>query len=88
MITAKSVTDAAAMVAAIEPDIAVALTAYNILKGIWLTVNPAKTEADYRNYLQSASQQNIDTTAAYLTAQGYVETPAGSGNWSKPSVPA
>ena len=85
MITAKNVTDAAAVVAAFEPDIAIALTAYNVLKSIWMTVTPGKTEADYQAYLASSAQTNIDTTAAYLTAQGYVETPAGSGNWSRPA---
>jgi len=85
VITAKNVTDAAGIIAAFEPDITAALTAYNILKTIWLTVNPSKTEADYKAYLQTASQTNIDTTTAYLVAQGYVETPAGSGNWTKPT---
>ena len=83
---AKSITDALTVVGAIEPDIAIALTAYTVLHGIWATITPGKTEADYAAYLQTASQTNIDTTAVYLKAQGYVETPAGSGNWSKPAV--
>lgn len=82
MITAKSLTDAAGVIAAFEPDIAIALTAYNILKGIWSAVNPGKTEADYQAFLQTSSQTNIDTTAAYLSAQGYVQDAAGA--WSKP----
>ena len=84
MINLKSITDAATAIAALEPDVAIAVTAYNILHGIWTATNPGKTEADYKAYLQTSSQLNIDTTAAYLIAQGYVETPAGSGNWSKP----
>lgn len=83
---AKSITDALTTVAALQPDIAIALTAYNALKGIWMGLNPGKTEADYLAYLQTASQTNVDTTSAYLKAQGYVETPPDSGNWSKPAV--
>ena len=84
MINLKSVTDAVTAIAALEPDVAIAVTAYNLLKSIWTTTNPGKTEADYQAYLATASQTNIDTTAAYLTAQGYIETPSGSGNWAKP----
>lgn len=83
MISVKNVTDAASVIAAFEPDITVALTAYNVLKSIWLTMNPGKTEADYQAYLQSSSQMNVDSTSALLTLQGYVETPPGSGNWKK-----
>lgn len=82
MITAKSLTDAAGVIAAFEPDIAIAITAYNVLKGIWMSEFPGKTEADYQTFLQTASQTNIDTTAAYLTAQGYVQD--ASGAWTKP----
>ena len=85
MINLKSITDAATAISALEPDVAIAVTAYNILKSIWTTINPGKTEADFQTYLQTSSQLNIDTTSAYLIAQGYVETPAGSGNWSKPA---
>lgn len=84
MINVKNVTDAAAVIAAFEPDVAIALTAYNVLKGLWMGLNPGKTEADYTAYLQASSQTNVDTTTVYLKAQGYVETPEGSGNWSKP----
>lgn len=84
MINVKNVTDAAAVIAAFEPDVAIALTAYNVLKGLWMGLNPGKTEADYTAYLQTSSQTNVDTTTVYLKAQGYVETPEGSGNWSKP----
>ncbi len=84
MINTKSITDAATMIAAFEPDIAIAVTAYNVLHGIWSVMNPGKTEVDFQGYLQSTSQVNIDTTAPYLRAQGYVETPPGSGNWKKP----
>ena len=84
MITVKNVTDAATLISAFEPDIAIALSAYTLLKGIWTTLNPGKTEADFQSYLQTASQTNIDTTSAYLRSQGYTETPMGSGNWSKP----
>jgi uncharacterized lipoprotein YddW (UPF0748 family) len=88
MITAKSVSDIAVAIAAFEPDIALALGAYNTFKGIWMTMNPGKTEADFQEFLRAASQMNVDTTVVYLKAQGYVETPEGSGNWSKPPVTA
>ncbi len=81
---AKNITDALTVVAALQPDIVLALTAYNVLHGIWSAVNPGKTEADYLAYLQAASQVNVDTTTSYLKAQGYVENPPGSGSWSKP----
>lgn len=84
MINAKNVTDAAAVIAAFEPDITIALTAFNVLKAIWITVNPGKNEADYLTYLQTASQTNIDTTSVYLKAGGWIEDPPGSGNWAKP----
>jgi hypothetical protein len=84
MITAKSVTELATAIAAFEPDITIALTAYNVLHGIWITLHPGATETDYQTYLQTASQTNVDTTAALLTSRGYIETPPGSGNWSKP----
>jgi hypothetical protein len=87
MITVKSVTDVAAAIAAFEPDVAIALTAYNVLKGIFTTLHPNATESDYLAYLQTASTTNVTTTSAYLTAQGYVETPPGSGTWAKPAVP-
>jgi hypothetical protein len=85
VINVKNVTDAAAVIAAFEPDIAIALTAYNVLHGIWAVQFPGKTEDDFRNYLQTSSQTNVDTTAPLLIAQGYVETPEGSGNWAKPA---
>ena len=85
MITVKNVTDVAAAVAALQPDVAIALTAYNVLHGLWSVINPGKTEADFQLYLQTTSQPNVTTTDAYLAAQGYIETPAGSGNWSKPA---
>jgi hypothetical protein len=84
MISVKSITDAAATIAALEPDIAIALTAYNVLHGIWGVMHPGQTEADYQAYLQTSSQTNIDTTASLLKARGYVEMPEGSGNWTKP----
>ena len=86
MITTQNLKDAAGVIAAFEPDVAVALTAYTMLKSIWLTMFPGKTEADFQSYLQTSSQTNIDTTSALLTAHGFVETPPGSGNWTKPTV--
>lgn len=83
---AQQITAAVGAVAALEPDIAIALTAYNLLHGIWTTLNPGKTEADYQTYLSTASQTNIDTTAGLLRAHGFVETPPGSGNWAKPTT--
>jgi predicted nucleotidyltransferase len=86
VITTKNVTDIATAIAAFEPDIAIALGAYTMFKTIWQTMNPGKTEDDFRTYLQTTSQTNIDTTAVLLRAQGYIETPPGSGNWSKPAA--
>ena len=83
---AKSITDALTAVAAVQPDIAIALSAYQLFKGIWQSMNPGKTEADFQNYLQTASQTNIDVTASYLKAQGFTENPPGSGNWTKPAA--
>lgn len=85
MIDAKSLTTTLTAVAALEPDIAIALSAYNMLRTVWTAMNHGKTEADYQSYLQSSSTANIDSTAALLTAQGFTETPPGSGNWAKPS---
>lgn len=64
------------------PELAMVMTAYDILKNIWLKTNPGKTEDDYRVYLQTTSQTNVDDTAAYLTAQGYVQQ--ADGSWKKP----
>jgi hypothetical protein len=86
MISVKNITDAAAAVTAFEPDIAIALTAYTALKTIWMTLYPGKTEADFQAYLQTSAQTNVDTTAVLLAAHGFVETPAGSGNWAKPTA--
>jgi hypothetical protein len=36
------------------------------------------------NYLQQASQLNVDESAAILIADGYVQDAAG--NWSKPAA--
>lgn len=82
---AKNITDTLQAVAALEPDIALALGAYNLFRTIWMATNPGKTEADFQNYLQATSTTNVDTTAVYLRGEGYVETPEGSGHWSKPS---
>lgn len=87
MISATNLTSVLGAVTAIEPDIAIALAAYSAFRGIWMAINPGKTEADFTAYLQTTSQANIDTTSVYLKAQGYVETPVGSGNWAKPTTP-
>lgn len=73
------------LVSAALPEFGVA---YQILKTIWTRTNPGKTEDDYRTYLRSTAQTNIDDTAALLRADGYVEDPVGSGNWHKPAPPA
>lgn len=66
----------------ITADVALAMTAYSIFKGIWLRTNPGKTEADYLTYLQTASQANIDDTAALLIADGYTASADGK-TWTK-----
>jgi hypothetical protein len=58
-----------------------AMTAYNILAGIWLKTNPGKTIADYEAYLTQWAQANVDDSAAILRADGYVEGPPGT--WTK-----
>lgn len=74
-------TAASAALSSLSVGIPIALAAYNILKTIWTRTNPGKTEADYLAYLQTASQANIDETAALLKADGYVEDPPGT--WRK-----
>ena len=71
---------AAALVSTMLPQVA---TAYAILKTIWLRTNPGKTEADFVSYLGTASQANIDDTAALLKADGYIEQ--ADGSWKKPT---
>lgn len=66
------------------PEVAMVMTAYDILKNIWMKTNPGKTEDDYRTYLQTTATANIDDTATYLNAQGYVQ--AADGSWRKPAV--
>jgi hypothetical protein len=64
------------------PEVAMVMAAYDVLKNIWLKINPGKTEEDFRAYLNTVSTTNVDDTAAYLTAQGYVEQ--ADGSWKKP----
>ena len=77
----KAIADGAATVNAALPTF---IAAYNVLKGIWTRMNPGKTEADFVNYLNSSSQQNVDDSAAILKADGYEEQPDGS--WKKPAA--
>ena len=77
-----NIATASAALTAVTDGIALAVTAYSILKGIWLRTNPGKTEDDYLNYLKSSSQLNIDDTATQLKADGWVET--SPGNWTQP----
>ncbi len=81
---AKGLSTALAAVAAIEPDIAIAVSAYNAFRAIWTVMNPGKTEDDFRSYLRTTSDTNVNTTAVLLKAAGLIETPPGSGNWSDP----
>jgi len=76
-----AVTTASGALTTINAALPVAMTAYSVLKAIWLRMNPGKTEADFVGYLQATSQQNIDDTAALLVADGYVEDPPGT--WRK-----
>lgn len=57
-------------------------TAFSVLQSIWLRTNPGKTEADFLDYLDTASQANIDDSAAILRADGFIEGPPGT--WKKP----
>lgn len=72
---------ATSALSAVSIAVPIAMAAYTLFKGIWLSTNPGKTEADYLTYLQTASQSNIDDTATYLTAQGY--TQQADGSWRK-----
>lgn len=72
---------ASTLLTSLSADVALAMSAYALLKRIWMQTNPGKTEADYQAYLQSASQANIDDTAALLEADGFVEDPPGT--WTK-----
>lgn len=74
--------DVNAAVSLISLAVPQAMAAYNILRAIWLRTNPGKNEADYLQYLQDASQQNVDESAAILKADGYVQD--ANGNWSRP----
>ena len=80
-ISANEVSDAISLVSTAFPQF---IAAYTVLKAIWLRTNPGKTEADYLEYLRSASQANIDDTAALLAADGYKLQPDGS--WKKPAA--
>lgn len=79
----QDVTAAIGLISSVFPP---ALAAYNVLRGIWMSVNPGQPESAYLAFLQTASQTNIDQSAAILLADGFVEvTP---GNWvKKPAVP-
>lgn len=84
MSAATTIADVNNIVTIISTEFPIAFSAYSILKTIWMRTNPGKTEADYRAYLQTTSQANIDDSAAILKADGWIEEPPGSGNWHKP----
>ena len=73
------------LIGKIIPEVSMAMTAYSILKNIWLKTNPGKTEADYQVYLQTSSQANIDDSSAVLLADGYT-TDDGGLTWKKPTA--
>lgn len=77
-INAQDVQGAISLISMALPQV---MTAYQLFKVIWLRTNPGKTEADFLTYLQTASQANIDDSAAILTADGFVEV--SPGNWVK-----
>ncbi len=77
---AAALTKALTDVSALLPEVQVAMDAYNGFKAIWLAMNPGKTEDDFRTFLRTSSQENIDDTAALLRAHGWVETTPG--NWT------
>ena len=81
----QGVTDASALLASVNGALPAAIAAYNVLFGIWARMNPGKPESEFLAYLQTASQANVDDTAAYLKAQGYVET--APGTWTKAPQP-
>lgn len=79
MIKVNEVSDAISLVSTVFPQF---IAAYTVLKTIWFRMNPGRTEADYLEYLRSASQTNIDDSAAFLVADGYVQQ--ADGSWKKP----
>ncbi len=75
---AAALAKALADVTALIPEVSVAIDAYNGFKGIWLAMNPGKTEDDFRAMLRASSQLNVDDTAVLLRAHGWTETSPGS----------
>lgn len=78
MITIEQINGAVTLVSTAFPQL---IAAYTVLKAIWMRMHPTATEQDFLDYLQAASQKNVDETAIYLTAQGYVKQEDGS--WKK-----
>lgn len=72
-----------AVVGKLIPEVQIVMTAYSLFRNTWLAMNPGKTEDDFRTYLETTSHANIDDTGVVLKAHGMVETPPGSGIWSK-----
>ena len=54
---------------------------YGMLKSIWLTANPGKTEEDYFAALQTAAEKNVEETGSRLEARGYKFV---NGKWYAP----
>lgn len=73
---------ASGILTSVSADVAAAMTAYALLKSIWLRMNPGKTEQDFLDYLQTSSQSNIDDASAQLLSDGWVLSADGK-TWSK-----
>lgn len=76
-----AINTAVTLVATVAPELT---AAYTVLFGIWSRVNPGKTEDDFRAYLRTASQANIDDTAAQLLKDGWTQD--ADGRWTPPAT--
>lgn len=80
-INLEQVTQAVGLVSTVLPQ---AMAAYVVLRTVWLSKNPGKTEADFLATLDAASQQNVDDAARILIADGF--SLDASGNWVAPAA--
>jgi hypothetical protein len=58
---------------------------YSVIRAIWLSANPGKSEGDYIAFLIHQSSQLVSDADAILTQQGYLRD-ATTGVWSKPAT--
>lgn len=65
----------------IETALPQVFAAEQLIRAIWATANPAKTEADYLAYLDGQSDKLIVDSDGILASLGYVR--GADGKWSK-----